>query len=370
MLISGTNADTLTVGVERDSGGTLPIAVVVPAFNRAQFIAEALNSVFGQTRQPAEIIVVDDGSTDGTADIAEALGVKVLRQSNLGPSAARNAGVAATSQPWIAFLDSDDVWLPDKLESQWDALSRCPGAGVAFCDFSQFEDGRTVVASFFQGNVDYQRVQRSVLGPDSALCARESLFGGCYNEGGYFIRGSSLLVRRDVLNEAGLFDPDLHYWEDYELLARMFALTSAVVVERILWRQRIHRSNTTANHLEVLKGTAKVGDKVLRNAARYPSETVEHWRREQQFYLRRAGIACLQTGDLVHARRLLWQRALTRPTPVAIGTLFGALLLSVGGQRLYATLRRRAQVERSLSNGQLTKPPEEQTQAHHPASSA
>ena len=96
------------------------VSCVVPVFNGARFLEDAVQSIEAQTWRPIEIIVVDDGSTDGTPDVIERIGDRVvaLRQSNLGPPAARNAGVRAASGDFIAFLDADDLWLPEKLAVQ------------------------------------------------------------------------------------------------------------------------------------------------------------------------------------------------------------------------------------------------------------
>src|SRR5262244_3231712 len=96
-------------------GELLPISVVIPAYNAAAFIAEALESVRAQTRAAAEVIVVDNGSTDASPRLAEAAGACVLRLERPGVSRARNVGIRAATQPWIAFLDADDLWQPDKL---------------------------------------------------------------------------------------------------------------------------------------------------------------------------------------------------------------------------------------------------------------
>jgi hypothetical protein len=102
-------------------GGRIPVSVVIPAYNRADLLPRAIASVRSQRPEPAaELIVVDDGSEDGTAEVAERLGARVVRLSpNQGQAAARDAGVEAASEPWIAFLDSDDRWLPHHLASVW-----------------------------------------------------------------------------------------------------------------------------------------------------------------------------------------------------------------------------------------------------------
>jgi glycosyltransferase involved in cell wall biosynthesis len=98
------------------------VSVVIPAYNRERMLRRALASVLAQRPAPAEVIVVDDASSDGTAAVAEAMGARVVRhESNRGEGAARNSGIAAASQPWVALLDSDDEWLPGHLAALWAA---------------------------------------------------------------------------------------------------------------------------------------------------------------------------------------------------------------------------------------------------------
>lgn len=111
-----------------DTKEPLRVTVVIPAYNSQQYIARAVDSVLNQTRSVDEIIVVDDGSADKTIEIVKCYGEKVryLRQENAGASAARNTGILAANSDWIAFLDADDEWLPDKIERQMELLVRNP----------------------------------------------------------------------------------------------------------------------------------------------------------------------------------------------------------------------------------------------------
>jgi glycosyltransferase involved in cell wall biosynthesis len=113
------------------------ISVVVPVHNRARTVGRALESALAQTRPPTEILVVDDGSTDGTAEATAAYGadVRYVHQANAGAAAARNAGVARATAPWVAFLDSDDHWAPDHLARMAAAVTATRGAaGFYFAD--------------------------------------------------------------------------------------------------------------------------------------------------------------------------------------------------------------------------------------------
>jgi glycosyltransferase involved in cell wall biosynthesis len=114
--------------------GAADISVIIPAYNAEHYLAEAIQSSLDQTEAPKEIIVVDDGSTDRTADVAASFGapVRLLQQPNLGVSAARNLGIRSARCSWLAFLDSDDVMAPDRLEWQKTALLADPKRELAF----------------------------------------------------------------------------------------------------------------------------------------------------------------------------------------------------------------------------------------------
>src|SRR5437763_1188518 len=97
---------------------SITISVVIPAYNAAQFLPRCMGSIFAQTYQPKEVLVVDDGSTDGTAVLAAQMGARVVIRPNGGISAARNTGIRNATSEWIAWLDADDMWQPQKLERQ------------------------------------------------------------------------------------------------------------------------------------------------------------------------------------------------------------------------------------------------------------
>jgi glycosyltransferase involved in cell wall biosynthesis len=120
------------------------VSVVIPCYNAAPYIAEAIRSTLTQTRVPDEVIVVDDGSSDGSGDIAESFGapVRVIRQQNRGENAARNRGLDAARGNVIAFLDSDDFWFPPKLERQLDYLAMHPEVGAVAAGAVAWENDR------------------------------------------------------------------------------------------------------------------------------------------------------------------------------------------------------------------------------------
>lgn len=129
---------------ERDESAP-SISVVIPCYNAAAFLRATIESILGQTQPVLEVIVVDDGSTDDSANIAESFGppVRVIRQPNQGESAARNRGIEAAGGDWVAFLDADDLWLPTKVELQAEAIRSAPADVVCVTgDFLLFGEGQ------------------------------------------------------------------------------------------------------------------------------------------------------------------------------------------------------------------------------------
>ncbi|WP_145122963.1 glycosyltransferase family 2 protein [Rosistilla oblonga] len=151
----------------------MKISVVIPCYNRANQIGRAIASVRAQTVPVGEIIVVDDGSTDNTVGVALSYGedVRVLSQANAGAASARNRGIETACGEWVAFLDSDDEWHPEKIERQLDASSRFPGADLIFCDTMTRSAGQILMPSRFSlGGLYGAEVQRDgdklLFGPD------------------------------------------------------------------------------------------------------------------------------------------------------------------------------------------------------------
>jgi glycosyltransferase involved in cell wall biosynthesis len=148
------------------------ISVVIPVFNAARYIAQAIDSVLNQTLPPDEIVVVDDGSTDATADEVRRYQPRVayFSQSNQGPGAARNLGMRESKGDLIAFLDADDLWLPEKLRLQKAALDADQSLDLVFCHMSQFREDAPDEAVVIGG----QSVQPSPL--ISCVLARRTVF--------------------------------------------------------------------------------------------------------------------------------------------------------------------------------------------------
>ena len=191
------------------------VSVVIPTYNCAQYIAETLNSVLYQTRPPHEIIIVDDGSTDGTGDIVRSFGnaVQWVQQTNQGVCVARNRGLALSTGEFLCFLDHDDYWLPHKLQHQLDSFEAHPETGVVFTRFALWHPE--------QGS--YPRPDQ-VAAPDDVLPPSDPAYSGwIYHQ---FLLDcwaltSTAMIRREALDRCGGFDPSLPYSEDWELWLRI-----------------------------------------------------------------------------------------------------------------------------------------------------
>lgn len=189
------------------------VSVIIPTYNRVDSARNAVQSVLAQTRAPEQIVLVDDGSSDDSAERmrAEFPGIDVMRQENRGVSAARNLGIRHAHGEWIAFLDDDDSWLPDKLERQLQALRDAPHHRVAHSEEIWVRDGVRVNAmnkhAKHGGHIYHQCLPLCVISP------------------------SAVIIHREVFERVGVFDESLPACEDYDLWLRICAIYPVLFLE-------------------------------------------------------------------------------------------------------------------------------------------
>lgn len=183
----------------------MKISLIIPTYNRCSLLKRALNSVFEQSRKPDEIIVVDDGSTDNTLDMLnnEFPQVTTIRQINKGVSAARNSGIQQAKGDWIAFLDSDDTWLAEKLAAQVRVLQQAPDFKVCHTEEIWIRNGVRVNAMH-----KHKKAGGWIFKQCLPLCVMSP---------------SSIMIDRSVFDDVGLFDESLPACEDYDLWLRISA---------------------------------------------------------------------------------------------------------------------------------------------------
>lgn len=212
------------------------VSVVIPVFNGERFLREAVESVLAQKYSPLEIIMVDDGSTDGTADVARSLPetVRYLHQSNQGPAAARNRGIEHAQGSLIAFADADDLWPEDKLALQLPYLMRDPAAEIVM-----------------------GRIQQVLLSETGAENFAEPAFS---------VNLGSAIIRKSVFERVGLFDETMRYSEDVDWFMRAREGRAAIVtIDAVTLLYRQHDQNMTrgksTSELNVLKALKRSLDR-------------------------------------------------------------------------------------------------------------
>lgn len=304
-----------------------PVSVVIPAYNSEEFIGEAITSVRAQTLPVSEVIVVDDGSSDRTAELAEKLGAFVIRQEHGGISRARNAGIRAAKHDWIALQDADDTWEPKKIEYQWAAISRYPDVGLVSCDLSQWIHGspaaETVSDASGSRNVEVPMdyIQRA---HGTFLIDRMK-----YNS-------PTMLIRRELLLSVGLFDESVSYVEGVECYLRVIARCPIVLIGLPLVRQRLHQGNTSANSVGMRLAWIRMVERLSAEPGKYPPGAAEALGRGVSGDLIPLGRSLLAEGRMREARGLFAQSLKERRSRRALFLWVLSFLNSANFNRLVA----------------------------------
>ncbi len=284
-----------TAGPASVANGTPQVSVIMPAYNVARYIGEALASVFAQTYQNYEVIVVNDGSPD-TPELEQALipyaeRIVYLKQENRGVSAARNTALQAARSEFVAFLDPDDLWEPDYLARQTAALENDLTLDVIYPNALIFGEARWQGCTYMdvfpsRGAVTIESICRG-------RC-RVTVFA---------------MARRASLVRAGLFDEKLTCGEDYDLWLRVLKHGGRIAYQRqVLARYRRHAGQATADSLLFCRNKLQSLDYMAQRTDWSPAErdALDFARRETKYLINlSAGKQALAQGDIVTARREL-----------------------------------------------------------------
>ena len=226
---------------------------MIPAYNAAPYVQQAVDSVLRQTYPDVEVLVVDDGSTDDTAARLATYGerIRVVRQANAGVARARNAGTASARGRYVAFLDADDIWQPEKIHEQLDALARAPGHRACYSAFSSVSS-----------DLMPRPVSRT---PRQGVLLEDLLFLG--NVVG---TPSTVVCERDLLLEVGGFDPALSTGADWDLWLRLALRTGFEYIDEPLVTYRIHAANMSRDVAALERDSVRLLEKALADPALPP----------------------------------------------------------------------------------------------------
>ena len=228
-------------------------SICIPAYKADSFLAETLESVRAQTFSDWELIVIENNSKDGTESIVNKFGTSVAQNvcytrqdKSTGPSPTRNFGISITRAPWIALLDSDDIWLPEHLESCWKTALNS-GAELIHSGSTLFDSSSGIdISRRAPSRDDIAKVPISILTSD------------------YIIQPSSVILSRALWNRAGQFDPDFRVAEDLDLWLRCLRTGSSIAYTgRETCRYRKHASSSSMNSAFVAEEVARIFEKNL-----------------------------------------------------------------------------------------------------------
>jgi glycosyltransferase involved in cell wall biosynthesis len=204
------------------------VSVIIHTYNNEKFIAETVASVLNQTYKEYEIIVVDDGSVDGTRDALIPYMQKIRYQykENGGIASAKNAGIGLSQAEFVAFLDHDDLWAPDKLQLQMECFNENPQVGLVYAKYTSFRDGkelRTKPEKGYSGWIFKELLSKS------------------------FIQTSTVVVKRECLDAVGPYDESFSLGDEYDMFLRIARKFQCGFIDKGLTRYRVHDTNASKN---------------------------------------------------------------------------------------------------------------------------
>ncbi len=227
------------------------VSVVIPTFDKAPYVAEAVASVLAQTDPGFELWVVDDGSTDGSAAVAEAAAradprVRVLRQANAGVSAARNAGIEAARTEWVALLDADDVWRPGFLAAVRAAIDAHPDAAMVAAGYAFTSSGGAGAGEVAPGSAHDRAAAGRPRAGEGAGAHRADLLALWARQEACPVHASAVALRRDAIRAAGGFPVGMSLGEDLLTWLNVAAAGAFVHVPQVLAGYRVDAASSLA----------------------------------------------------------------------------------------------------------------------------
>lgn len=340
------------------------VSVVIPSYNRAYIVGQAIESVLRQTYTNVEVVVIDDGSTDDTERVVAAFDerVRYIHQANAGIAVARNSGIAAARGEYVAFLDSDDAWLPWKLEAQMSVLRQRPEVGMVWTDMTAVDESGDIVEAeylrtFYKASFRHTTLER-ICEPagmlrsffpavPKAAASHPVYTGEIYSHMfmGNVVHTSTVVVRREWALRVGGFDLDMRpAGEDYDFHFRITRCGPVAFIDApsILYRVNA-QDQVTAPHVvvHIARGNLKTVMRTLKadgDSLELPRRLIGDRVAESFAWL---GTELLKTGDRRDAASHLWRSLCLRPLqPTTAATLLFCFLPS-GMLTIAARVRRK-----------------------------
>ncbi|WP_066376700.1 MULTISPECIES: glycosyltransferase family A protein [unclassified Anabaena] len=326
------------------------VSVVIPAFNALKYLPETLKCLFNQTFKDFEVIIVDDGSSDGTAEWASQIkepNVKFITQANQGSSGARNTGIKHSQGEFIAFMDADDSWQSTKLEKQVQVLEENPEVGLVYTwvDYinEKGEPTGRIVKPEAQGYIWDKFTERNLI--------------EC---------GSVPMIRRRCFDDLGVFDTSIDAAPDWDMWLRIAAVYPFAVIKEPLVSYRQHANNKSKNYPKLLHDFRTIIEKAFQSA---PFELLHLRNRSYGNLNLLIAWKCLQSRDkdykqanifrrqaLKHDYKLLFSKEYIRlSVAIAVMQCFGADGYNKFIQLFYALRRRIPSVTQSTSQSSIAK---------------
>lgn len=340
------------------------VSVIIPSYNRAYIVGQAIESVLRQTHEKVEVVVIDDGSTDDTATVVKAFDdrVRYIYQPNAGIAVARNTGIAAARGEFVAFLDSDDEWLPWKVEAQLAVLRARPECGMIWTDMTAVDESGAVVEreylrTFYKASFRHTRLEQicepigmlaSVFpGAPKPAASHPVYTGEIYSHMfmGNVVHTSTVLVRREWARRIGGFDLEMRpAGEDYDFHFRITRCGPVAFIDAPSIRYRVNAADqVTAPHVvvHIARGNLRTVLRTLEEDGAdidLPPRAINERVAESYAWL---GTELLKTGAKAEAARNLWESLRLRPfRPTTAATLAFCYLPS-GLLSIAARARRR-----------------------------
>ena len=242
------------------------ISVIIPVFNGEATIRETIDSIVNQTFRDIEIIIINDGSTDATLETIKEISdsrIKIFSYSNAGLSASRNRGISQATGEYISFIDADDLWTPDKLELQWQALQQNPQAAVAYSWTDYIDESSKFLKSGRRIKVNGDAFSKLLVT-------------------NFLENGSNQLIRKTALEKVGGFDESLNASEDFDMWLRLATNYQFICVEK---PQILYRTSTTSMSTN-LKRQETASLEVIKRAFNYPkAEKLQYLKKQSLSHL-------------------------------------------------------------------------------------